>query len=71
MGRPGPVKFEAKPERNITVSVTAQDGQKYQIEMALIVQGVVDTGQDNPLDGLPMFQIASQIVTQVKRKTDG
>jgi hypothetical protein len=71
MGRPGPVKFEAKPRKNVTVSVTAQDGQKYEIEMALIVQGVIDTGQENPLDGLPMFQIASQIVTQVKRQTDG
>ena len=71
MGRPGPVKFAAKPEKNVTVSVTTQDGQKYQIDIAIVVQGVMDTGQENPLDGMPMFQIASQLVTQVKRQSDG
>jgi hypothetical protein len=53
-----------------TVLVTGQDGQQFEIQVALIVLGVLDQGILNPLDGVPIFQVASQIVMQVKRRSD-
>jgi hypothetical protein len=67
-----PVPFESKePPAKTTVLVTAQDGQKFELQVAVIVLGVADQGMTNPLDGMPIFQIASQIVTRVTRHTDG
>ena len=72
MGAPGPVAFEVKePTAKTTVLITAQDGQKFELQLALIVLGVGDQGITNPLDGLPLFQVASQIVMQVRRHVDG
>ena len=71
MGNPGPVQFETKDSARATVLVTTQDGQKFDVQMAILVLGVLDQGVKNPLDGLPIFQVASQVLMQVKRHPDG
>ena len=42
-------------------------GVKYDLSMAIMVLRVLDQGIVNPLDGLPIFQVVSQIVMQVKK----
>jgi hypothetical protein len=71
MGAPGPVQFEVKESTKATIWVTTPDGQRFEVQMAIMVLGVQDQGLTNPLDGLPIFQVASQLVMQVKRRSDG
>jgi hypothetical protein len=67
---PVPFEQEGSPGKT-TVVVTMQDGQKFEIQLALVVLGVADQGMANPLDGMPMFQVASQVVTRVSRRANG
>ena len=71
MGSPGPVPFEVKETPSSVIVVTAPDGKKYEIRFAMMVLGVSDQGVTNPLDGLPIFNFASQIVTQTKLLPNG
>ncbi len=71
MGTPGPVQFEIKEQTPVTIMVTTQDGQAFELNIAVMVLGVTDQGLTNPLDGMPIFQVASQMVMQVKRHSDG
>ena len=65
---PGPVAYEVEQSPATIVVVTTEDGRKYELRLALIMQLVIDTGQVNPLDQMPIFQISSQIVTQTLRR---
>ncbi len=40
------------------------------MKIAILVMGVVDTGMTNPIDLLPIFNVASQVILQVKQKAD-
>lgn len=71
MGTPGPVQFEVKDQAPMTIVVTTNDGRKYDLNLAVMVLGVMDQGLTNPLDGMPIFQVASQIVMQAKSHVDG
>lgn len=71
MGAPGPVQFEVKDNAPMTIVVTTSDGQKYDLALAVLIHGVMDQGVVNPLDGLPILQVASQLLMQVKRHVDG
>lgn len=71
MGQPGPVQFEVSASKNLTMTVTTQDGKKYSVELALLVAQVLDSGQINPLDQMPIFQIGTQIVMRVTEKGNG
>lgn len=71
MGIPVPARFETQAAVPTTVVVTTGDGQTFDLQMAIVVLGVVDQGITNPLDGLPIFQVATQLVMQVKRHADG
>ena len=66
-----PLEFTPKESAQGLVVVTTADGQRYEVRLAMVVTAVSDTGHRNPLDGLPMFQITTQIVSQITRKTDG
>jgi hypothetical protein len=55
----------------MTIVVTTSDGQKYDLALAVLIHGVMDQGVVNPLDGLPILQVASQLLMQVKRHVDG
>jgi len=74
MGQPGqstPVQFDVEQAKNVTIVVTAQNGKRYNLDMAVLVLQVTDSGIVNPLDQLPIFQVTSQIVTRVTEHTDG
>jgi hypothetical protein len=71
MGTPGPVQIEVKEPTQVTIVVTTHDGQKYDLDIAVLILGVLDQGIVNPLDGMPVFQVASQQFMQVKRHVDG
>jgi hypothetical protein len=71
MGVPVPVQFDPKSTPSATIVVATHDGQKFDLKMAILVYSVVDQGLTNPLDGMPIFQVASQIVMQVERHIDG
>jgi hypothetical protein len=73
MGTPIPtsIAFEIKEQAPLVMEVTAQDGKKYDVKLAIMVGAVIDQGSINPLDGTPLLQIMSQIVTQVKIHGNG
>jgi hypothetical protein len=65
-----PVTFEVDQSVPTTLTVTASDGKRYEVKMAMLVQAVVETGQVNPLDQMPIFNVVSQVLSQTKLKTD-
>jgi hypothetical protein len=67
----GPVHFEVENSPATVVVVTGSDGQRYEARIALLIMGASDTGLLSPLDGLPVFNIATQVVAQVKRVANG
>ena len=64
---PGPLAFEVKESPPTVMMVTGTDGQRYEVKIAVVVMGVNDTGITNPLDGMPIFNMASQAVVQITR----
>jgi hypothetical protein len=64
------VQFSVKEAPATIVAVTGADGERYEIRIALLVRGVVDTGQLSPLDGLPMFSVSSQVISKTERQKD-
>ena len=68
---PGPVAYEVENAPATVVVITGLDGQRYEARIALLVMGAVDTGLVNPLDGLPVFNLVTQALTQVKRVAHG
>jgi hypothetical protein len=71
MGTPGPVEFEVKDQSPTTVVVTTKDGRKYDVTIASMVLSIFDQGTLNPLDQMPILQVASQQFMQVKPHVDG
>lgn len=68
-GVPTPVEFQVTEEgKPSTIVVTGADGARFEIRLAISVQAVLETGQVNPLDGLPVYQLATQSFVQVTRK---
>ena len=65
---PVPLEFTVDEAPPTLVTVTAQDGTKYLVKMATMVVAVQDTGIKNPLDGLPVFNLQAQVVTQTAVK---
>lgn len=53
------------------IVVTGTDGQEYEIRMGVLVQDVVDMGQVNPLDDLPIFNLQATLVSATARKSHG
>jgi len=39
--------------------------------MAILVSGVVDQGTVNPIDGMPIFGVAAQVVTAIALVDNG
>jgi len=70
MKAPKEVPFEVKDQPPLVVTVTLPDGQKYDVLMAVMVHDVIEQGVTNPLDGMPILQIAHQVVMKVKRHED-
>ena len=66
----GPASFEVTDSPATTIKITGQDGQKYEVKMALVITSAFDTGQVNPLDGMPMFQLPVQVAVQIKKVDD-
>jgi hypothetical protein len=71
MAAGAPLSFEQESKPIATVVVTNSDGVRYEIKLALLVQAVMETGMTNPIDDMPLFNIAAQTVVQITRKTDG
>jgi hypothetical protein len=71
MGTPGPAEFEVKDQAPTTLVVTTSDGRKYDVTIAMMVLSVFDQGTINPLDKMPIIQVASQQFMQVKPHADG
>jgi hypothetical protein len=65
------LKFEQETKPITTVQVTASDGVKYEVKLAILVQAVIDSGMTNPIDDVPIFQFVAQTTVQVRRKTNG
>ncbi|HXX65570.1 MAG TPA: hypothetical protein VEK07_00195 [Polyangiaceae bacterium] len=58
-------------EQGVTVlDVTGTDGIEYEVKLALLIPLVFDTGQRNPIDGLPIFNVQANTAVQVTRKTN-
>jgi hypothetical protein len=68
---PGPAQYVVEAAPSTTLVVTLENGNRYEVKMAMVVQAVFDTGQTNPLDGMPLLQIVSQVVTQTQQRQDG
>jgi hypothetical protein len=65
---PGTVEFKVEQAPATVVLITGADGQQYEMRAAIMVQAVVDTGQVNPLDGLPVFNVVSQVLAQLQKR---
>jgi hypothetical protein len=63
------VTHVVKTNGTTEVEVTAADGTKYEIKLALLIPIVIDTGMVNPIDNVPIFNIPANIVAQITRKT--
>jgi hypothetical protein len=72
MSAPAPsfatVETKASPATELVI--TTADGTRYDVRIALIVQGALDTGIKNPLDNMPIFNINMTTAIQITRKTD-
>jgi hypothetical protein len=62
---PVPVDFTTKETTPIVLEVKGADGKRYEVRMALLVTNVIDSGTRNPLDGMPILQMGTQVVVQV------
>lgn len=73
MSVPQPVVVDFKVESNpaTVLTVTGADGARYEVRLAMILTQVADSGIKNPLDNMPIFNIAAATATHVTRKTDG
>lgn len=65
------MEFEVKDQSPTTVVVTTKDGRKYDVTIASMVLSIFDQGTLNPLDQMPILQVASQQFMQVKPHVDG
>ncbi len=65
MSEPKDFKVEAS---GTTVLLVEMNGKTYEIKLAPLVMSVVDVGHTNPIDGTPVFQVISQLVTQVAER---
>jgi hypothetical protein len=65
------VNYEVESHPPTVVLVTAADGTKYELQIAILILGVMDLGIKNPIDQMPLFSLQSQVVTQTKRRTNG
>jgi len=65
------VPFDVGESPATVLTVTGTDGVQYEVKIATLVMGAIDTGMKNPLDGMPIFNLQTQVLVQVKRKTDG
>jgi len=66
---PGTVEFKVEQAPATVVAITGADGQVYELRVAVMIQAVVDTGQTNPLDGLPLFNVVSQVMSQLQKRS--
>jgi hypothetical protein len=67
---PTPVAFEVKNTAPTILIVTGSDGVRYEVQVAVLVMAIMDTGLKNPIDQMPVFGLTSQLMTQIRRKTD-
>lgn len=65
-----PVGFEVRDAKPSTVLVSGQDGQIYEVKVALMISNVIEQPMRNPIDGLPIFQLGIQPVIQVRLKAN-
>jgi len=68
---PVPVTFSVRQSPSTVLEVQGPDGRKYELKMAILVSGVVDQGTVNPIDGMPIFGVAAQVVTAIALVDNG
>jgi hypothetical protein len=63
------VPFEIAEKGVTVVHVTGTDGKQYEVRVGVMVNGVIDLGQKNPLDDMPIFNLQANMVSATKLKT--